>query len=477
MTASEKKPERKLCLLCNKTFASASSLSTHKKKCRSKNNPEELLIKEKEERNKRELELLEKIRELESKLSNSSQNTNNDGSTVGLQTNQSNIPQSYPKFTPKSENVNGGKRYICSFCNRDDFSTSPSLSRHMKSCGKKAKLEEENKQLKEKLYEKDKKLQENKELISHLQKDKDHLHKDKQIMNKDKDKFADMAVNNQKLANASVSALNYFIMYNKETPPLEGIEDLSTLKIEYDSDTHFIEELLSLYRNEKLASYIGEYILGLYQKDDSTKQSLWSSDVDRLTYIIREAVKDKDEWVADKKGIKVLDRVIRPALDYIKPMLKAYIFDCNKKTMSRKLSESKHIELGERQKLASHIIILIENKVLEKDIIKYLAPQLYWKKNAANNIKQIECNEDDSEEESAKYKTSKPPKSVKVIHPPKKDKYIKQRTKPVKKRRARKKKLTRPPEPSIFHLDVEDLNDNDNTDSDNSFSESYFYDP
>ena len=85
--------KRKICLLCNKTFASSSSLSTHKKRCTIDNNPEKLLIKEKEDHNKREFELLDKIRILEKRLDTPNK-------ILSLKSN-SKLPQSYPKVTPK----------------------------------------------------------------------------------------------------------------------------------------------------------------------------------------------------------------------------------------------------------------------------------------------------------------------------------------------------------------------------------------
>ena len=61
-------------------------------------------------------------------------------------------------------------------------------------------------------------------------------------------------------------------------------------------------------------------------------------------------------------------------------------------------------ELIEYQKLANYIIVNIDNKNLENDIIKYIAPKLFWNKNSIleidkyDKVKEIKCDklEDDS---------------------------------------------------------------------------------
>ena len=66
--------------------------------------------------------------------------------------------------------------------------------------------------------------------------------------------------------------------------------------------------------------------------------------------------------------------------------------------------------------------------MLEKDIIKYIAPLLYWNKNStiennSNKVKQI------TNLKSNKIKSSKPPKIVKIVEKPKFNKGIKQKRK------------------------------------------------
>jgi hypothetical protein len=319
--------ERVPCLLCNKTFASPNSLTNHKKRCKQVH--------------------MEKCE------------------NVCLT-----LTQHYPNVNLTHEN----DKFVCVYCSSNYFSSVQSLSRHMKTCSKKASIKLEKEELQKQI---DLLLQENKNLLS----DKEQLNKDKKILNQDKDKFADLATTNSNLIKTSISAMKYFMTNFQNTPALTSIEDISTIKNNKDNTT-FIKHLISMYRNDNLAAYIGEYVVNIYKTTDSSKQTVWSSDVDRLTYIISEAVaKDKTTWVTDKKGITVGERVIKPALKYIKPLLQKFIVECGTEVMTDNVTDRRQMELIEFQKCASHIMVLIDNKVLEKDIIKYIAPLLYWNKN------------------------------------------------------------------------------------------------
>ena len=341
---------RKKCLACNKTFASSSSLSTHKKRCKGAN------CKHGELKSSKNTDFNENL----------TGNTPKTSVTSSFSSKPSKLTQSYPIVNPN----------ICNFCSRDNFSSIQSLSRHMKSCGLKVKMEQENALLKQKveLLEKEK---------EEWKRDKEHLYKDKEAINKDKDIFANIAVTNTNTVNNSVSAMKYLMANFKNTPALEPIKDLSSLKVEYLNDTSFILQLLYKYKHGLLTAFIGDYIVNIYkQVADLSKQAIWSSDVDRLTYIISEAVaKNKTTWITDKRGLIFGERIVRPALDYIKPLLITYIQECNREIMNNDTSASRCTQILEYQKLASNVGVDIDNMMLEKDIVKYIAPKLYWNKN------------------------------------------------------------------------------------------------
>jgi hypothetical protein len=412
------------CMICNKTFASQSSLSTHIKRCKDKNTTVISLEKEIDARNKREQELLDKIKCLEQQVI--------DVTTKIITTQKQ--PNNNPITTQQNSNVQQPiKRFICDYCNSDNFTYQQSLSRHMKSCRKKAELENK---------------------IDSLQRENNNLNKDKEL-------FVDIVATNNSVMKNSMSAMSYFMNNFKNTPALKPIEDLSTMKIEHIDNDSFILQLLSMYRNGTLADYIGEYIVTIYKTKDSSKQTMWSSDVNRLTYLISEAVaKDKTIWVTDNKGIKVGERVIRPALNYIKPILQAYIKKCNKKIISGKIGEGKQMQLLEYQQLANHIIALIDNLALEKDIIKYIAPKIYWNKNSlleadkTTKIKEIKhVKKNKSVKKNKQPKTSKPQKKIKIVNKPK--------TKKIKKKKSKIVVVETDSDEELIESDSYDSDDSD----------------
>ena len=46
-----------------------------------------------------------------------------------------------------------------------------------------------------------------------------------------------------------------------------------------------MDTLVYNYENKNLHKYLGDFIIGHYKKDNPSEQSMWSSDVSRLTYL------------------------------------------------------------------------------------------------------------------------------------------------------------------------------------------------
>lgn len=173
----------------------------------------------------------------------------------------------------------------------------------------------------------------------------------------------------------SVSTLSYLVKNYTEAPALEPIQDLPKLHFELSS-IEFTEQLIHEYRHQTLTSYIGDIILKQYKKEDPTQQSIWNSDTNRLTYIIREIMHNKNlDWRVDKKGLKTSKYIIEPALDYIGECLEEYL----QKTKIGKRSDSANLIVNVMNNFndVNKIIQMIEDKILEEEILKYIAPHLY----------------------------------------------------------------------------------------------------
>ena len=234
-----------------------------------------------------------------------------------------------------------------------------------------------------------------KDLTIQKEKCQKELYKQKsEILEKYQTFAQDIAKTTTKTAHVAVSGLAYAKKNYTTAPELKKLD-------EYDlGDDDELTELLLFYSREgKIAEYIGDFIIKFYKKDDPNNQSLWNTDTSRLTFIIRQIMKKKNDWHYDKKGIKVCKIIINPLLDNIKTILKEYISDINDKIIGNKNTDSDtdseiydcesdykkaHKELDNNDKLklvndqktAIQIITEINNKTLSEDIIKYISPRL-----------------------------------------------------------------------------------------------------
>jgi hypothetical protein len=180
-------------------------------------------------------------------------------------------------------------------------------------------------------------------------------------------------LNNQKKMD-SWSLPKYLKLQYSDAPMLEKVEEY--LFLEPDKNfIKFVENIISAQFNNKLISYLSDFIILIYKKDkgEKNKQSIWNSDVSRLTYQIKEPV-DKNgisNWYTDKSGIKTSETIIEEAL-------RIYITNFDAHYGAGK--SAKIINQNTKLNPAIEIIGDIENNKLVLEILKYIAPHFYLKK-------------------------------------------------------------------------------------------------
>jgi hypothetical protein len=181
--------------------------------------------------------------------------------------------------------------------------------------------------------------------------------------------------------NYNMSVRNFVEKNYPDAPALTclGINNMDSLGKE-EKDMDLTDVLIYHFKENRLANYLGDFLVRHYKTNNPSKQSVWTSDASRLTYIIRELVANNTTmWNADKKGVKTKDFIVVPMLEHIKPYLVEYI-----KTKS---SEAKNITIISEQvrwydniSAAYKIQTNIENNRLADEILKYIAPHLYMDK-------------------------------------------------------------------------------------------------
>ena len=251
-----------------------------------------------------------------------------------------------------------------------------------------------------------------------IQKCEKELYKQKsEIHEKDKIFAQDIARTTAKTTFTAVNGLTYVKEHYPNAPVLKKLD-----KYNLGDDSELIESLLFYSGKGTLSNYIGDFLIKFYKKNDPNDQSLWTTDIARLTFIVRQILRKKIDWHYDKKGIKVCNTIINPLLSNIKTILKKYINDINDvingksncltnsnsssnssnpydsdeesdteydskddyeqhknrhiRRNENKLDNNDKLKLVGDQQVAVQIITNIDNKLLSKDIIKYISPHL-----------------------------------------------------------------------------------------------------
>lgn len=190
--------------------------------------------------------------------------------------------------------------------------------------------------------------------------------------------------NNTKTVNITnnISIKKYIQQNYSDAPVLTQLADYSVILDNNDgellADDELINNLIYNHNHKNLYKYLGDFLVKYYKKKDSTKQSIWNSDVSRMTYIIKELLADKKSlWNHDYKGIKTKQYIINPLLQYVKKYITDYIdnYVLDLKNLSAKQCQL----IAERQLTLGYIMQYIDNG-LPEDIVKYIAPHFHLDK-------------------------------------------------------------------------------------------------
>jgi hypothetical protein len=119
--------------------------------------------------------------------------------------------------------------------------------------------------------------------------------------------------------------LSYLNTHYNNVAPLKTIEFKDFVN-KPKTDDKVISKMIKAFNRNELHKELGDLLVENYCHEDKSKQSIWSIDVARLKYMIREHFepdikknkkKKKDEWVSDDGATKVKSVIIKPLLDYV----------------------------------------------------------------------------------------------------------------------------------------------------------------
>lgn len=221
--------------------------------------------------------------------------------------------------------------------------------------------------------------QENKHLLGKLinqidVKDKQLGAKDKQLGAKDKQiEGAGNIIGHQ-----STSLIKLLQAKASDAPILEYTISDATMKkqIKGKGHGHVGLVILNHFTDGNLHIILGDLLVANYQEEDVKKQSLWTTDVARLTYLIKDINTTGSIWSHDKKGNKVKRMIIQPLLMKVKGIIETYYNELRTGTPTQLRLQVE----GEMVKLL-HEIGYKDGKnvsVLANKINKYIASHMHF---------------------------------------------------------------------------------------------------
>ena len=96
----------------------------------------------------------------------------------------------------------------------------------------------------------------------------------------------------------SVDALTFLMTHRKNAPELKKITQENAQEL-LTRENKLYDYLLHYNSENKLDQYIGDIILKYIKKENPEDQSVWNSDVSRLTFLIRDIVNESPTWLRD----------------------------------------------------------------------------------------------------------------------------------------------------------------------------------
>jgi hypothetical protein len=213
----------------------------------------------------------------------------------------------------------------------------------------------------------------------------------------------------------SLNTINFLSAHRNTAPPLEELTTKTAkLCIEYDNDD-LINMCILHQKANVLHTFIGNIIVDCYKKENPKDQSIWNSDVSRLTFIIRDKVKNINilakgknkiqyinRWIHDKKGVTVNKRVITPILKFLRDTLDNYSkTHCKTIHAYIRTDPYKYAEEFEKIGHANKIISTIASGKLAKRISTHIGAQFQLNdRSIVSNKSDSDSDDDNSSDES-----------------------------------------------------------------------------
>jgi hypothetical protein len=177
------------------------------------------------------------------------------------------------------------------------------------------------------------------------------------------------------IVNKTVNMLTYAVQNFKDTPKLEMLDSVTARKLlkheandGKNGDTQIAEYIAKISEAKILPKHLGNTLVAHYKKDTLKHQSLWTTDVNRIKFIVRTA----DGWIKDNNN-ELIDKImITPLLKEVSKVMDEYCIERIKHLdKMTKIEEDRYVEVSEQR---INIKGEILNDKLNKAVMKFIAP-------------------------------------------------------------------------------------------------------
>ena len=179
----------------------------------------------------------------------------------------------------------------------------------------------------------------------------------------------------------SLSTAKYISKYLTQAQPLKYEKKEIVGLLEYNNSKKYkpVDYVIYNYTLKKLDEWIGNIIIKVYRKENPFDQNIWVTDNSRFSYVIFDVIDDasgkKSEWITDKSGVKITEKIITPTLNLLKKMLELYLDETRDIHLKYDEMEIDEISRHSNNKQKTFDIIKeIKDEYLHTNVLKFITP-------------------------------------------------------------------------------------------------------
>jgi hypothetical protein len=198
-------------------------------------------------------------------------------------------------------------------------------------------------------------------------------------------------LNNNCVINSNTTSINVIRNVYANAPPIvkitkEKAQEMIETTFKFDKETNYdmCERILYLHNENTLCTRIKNMLVEFYKKANPFEQAVWTTDVSRQCYAIKDTINNENMWYIDKQGVLIKQEIIKIFETTLIEFFREYVNNIEKKLKyyldsDRKTAYINEVKTYEKAKL---FIYTISDKIFADAICKDMAADFYFDKKA-----------------------------------------------------------------------------------------------